>query len=148
MITNITFILDPPLGRYSSGTCVTLLARLPHPAAPSMVAPAAPAPATLRKSLRVSVRPFTPRLRVHAGRRGPRASRVRRGSLVQRASSCSSTRAFPAKSNQPPKIVANSAPIRRACPHTRAGGKVGLMYARQTTLGKDGYVFAQEKFER
>jgi hypothetical protein len=30
---------------------------------PSMVAPAAPAPATLRKSLRVRVRFFTPNLR-------------------------------------------------------------------------------------
>src|SRR5215208_768345 len=88
MITSITFVLDPPLGRYSSGTCVKLLARLPHPAAPSMVAPAAPAPATLRKSLRVRVRPFTPRLQLHAGKRGLRAS------LEQRASSHPSTRPF------------------------------------------------------
>src|SRR5215207_2202511 len=95
MITSITFILDPPLGRYSSGTCVKLLARLPHPAAPSMVAPAAPAPATLRKSLRVRVRSFTPRLLASTGKPGPRASpdrHARRTSVVQGASSRPSTR--------------------------------------------------------
>jgi hypothetical protein len=47
-----TFILDPPLGRYSSGN----LARRLHPAVPSRVIPAAPAPAIFRKSLLVNVR--------------------------------------------------------------------------------------------
>src|SRR5215207_2141486 len=117
MITSITFILDPPLGRYSSGICVRVLVKLPHPAAPSMVAPAAPAPATLRKSLRVRVRSFTLRP-PHIGKRGRelRVSpdrRAGRTSLVQTATSCPSTRAFPFASNQPPKIVANSASVRR-----------------------------------
>src|SRR5215213_3941796 len=92
MITSITFILDPPLGRYSSGTCVMLLAKLPHPAAPRMVAPASPAPATFRKSLRVRVRSFTPHLLIRAGKQGLRAPPERHASVEQRASSCPSTR--------------------------------------------------------
>src|SRR4028119_168111 len=56
MMTSTTFILDPPLGRYSLGTCVNWLAKVPHPAAPSVAAPATPAPATFRKSRRVRVR--------------------------------------------------------------------------------------------
>src|SRR5918993_659428 len=75
MMISITFILDPPLGRYSSDTCVRLVTRGLHPAVPSMVAPAAPAPATLRKSLRVRVRFFTHRLRERAGDQAPRARR-------------------------------------------------------------------------
>src|SRR5215204_2093850 len=75
-MTSITFILDPPLGRYSSDTCVRLVTRGLHPAVPSMVAPAAPAPATLRKSLRVRVRSFTHRLLPRAGDQDPRAPRV------------------------------------------------------------------------
>src|SRR5215208_1453637 len=97
MITTITFILDPPLGRYSSGTWVKLFARLPHPAAPSMVAPAAPAPATLRKSLRVRVRSFTPRLLGRTDTPKTQAfpeRRVRRALVEQRASSCPSTGPF------------------------------------------------------
>src|SRR3712207_73825 len=50
MITTTTFILDPPLGRYSLGS----LAKRLHPALPSRATPAAPAPATFRKSLRVN----------------------------------------------------------------------------------------------
>src|ERR671911_856607 len=80
MIISITFILDPPLGRYSSDTCVRLVTRGLHPAVPSMVAPAAPAPATLRKSLRVRVRSFTHRPR--AGDQDPRALRVLLGRNV------------------------------------------------------------------
>src|SRR5215218_11176225 len=76
MMTSITFILDPPLGRYSSDTCVRLVTRGLHPAVPSMVAPAAPAPATLRKSLRVRVRSFTPRLLARAGDQDPCDPRV------------------------------------------------------------------------
>src|SRR5215211_2794273 len=111
MITSITFILDPPLGRYSSGTCVKLLARLPHPAAPSMVAPAAPAPATLRKSLRVRVRSVTPRLRVDAHR----ASAFSRPPYFCSARCVFSSiyKVFSTESNQPPRIVANSFPLRR-----------------------------------
>src|SRR5215210_5931065 len=62
MMTSTTFILDPPLGRYSSGTCVNWLARVPHPAAPSVATPAVPAPATFRKSRRVRVRLVNVRL--------------------------------------------------------------------------------------
>src|SRR5215218_2418111 len=94
MIHSYIHFLYPALRVYVGGTCVKLLARLPHPAAPSMVAAAAPAPATLRKSLRVRVRSFTPRLRVKAGKPGLRPSPARRNSEVQRASSCPSTRPF------------------------------------------------------
>ena len=45
----------PPPGRYSSGSRGTLSAKPAHPAAPSRDAPAAPAPAVLKKSLRVNV---------------------------------------------------------------------------------------------
>src|SRR5215213_5008260 len=159
MITSITFILDPPLGRYSSGTCVKLLVKVPHPAAPSTVAPAAPAPATLRKSLRVRVRSFTPRLQVHTGERGSRSSSDRRAgrtSPEQRASSCPSTRAFPVASNQSPEIVANSVSVRRtsagsrtSCrPETRTGPDVSLRYARRRTFTKDGYALRYRIFRR
>ena len=55
--------------------------------------------------------------------------------------------AFSTTSHQPPEIVANRVLLRRKFfdlhtlmrPETRAGGEVGLMYARHTTLGKDGY---------
>src|SRR5215216_2144544 len=53
MITRITFGPAPPPGRYSSGSRGTLSAKPEHPAAPSKDAPAAPAPATFKKSLRV-----------------------------------------------------------------------------------------------
>src|ERR671917_2337490 len=53
MITRMTFGPVPPPGRYSSGSRGTLSANPAHPAAPSRDAPAAPAPATLKKSLRV-----------------------------------------------------------------------------------------------
>src|ERR671912_1447616 len=55
MITNITFGPVPPPGRYSSGSRGTLSAKPAHPAAPSRDAPAAPAPAALKNSLRVNV---------------------------------------------------------------------------------------------
>src|SRR5215217_3402724 len=51
----MTFNPDPPLGRYSSGTCGSLSLNLAHPPAPSRDTPAAPVPATLKKALRVSV---------------------------------------------------------------------------------------------
>src|ERR671921_1362814 len=44
----------PPPGKYSSGSRGTLSATPEHPAAPSRDTPAAPAPAALKKSLRVS----------------------------------------------------------------------------------------------
>src|SRR5688572_675245 len=56
MITKMTFGPVPPPGRYSSGRRGTLSAKPAHPAAPSRDAPAAPAPATLKKSLRVNIR--------------------------------------------------------------------------------------------
>src|SRR5918995_1465799 len=144
MITSITFILDPPLGRYSSGTCVRLLARVPHPAAPGVGPPAAPAPATLRKSLRVRVR-LIPRLQARTAKQRPQAPpgmRTGRVRAEQSVSWCPSKRASLIPSNQPPKIVANSDSLRRVSrvgSLTRAGAQVGLMYARQTTIGKDGY---------
>src|SRR5215218_8748870 len=55
MITTITFGPVPPPGRYSSGSRGTLSEKPAHPAAPSRDAPAAPAPAALKKSLRVNV---------------------------------------------------------------------------------------------
>src|SRR5919107_3971552 len=55
MITTITFGPVPPPGRYSSGSRGTLSAKPAHPAAPSRDAPAAPAPAVLKNSLRVNV---------------------------------------------------------------------------------------------
>src|SRR5215204_1269610 len=55
MITTITFGPVPPPGRYSSGSRGTLSAKLAHPAMPSRDAPVAPAPAALKKSLRVNV---------------------------------------------------------------------------------------------
>src|SRR3712207_4250111 len=51
MMITTTFILGPPFGRYSSGS----LAKRLHPAVPSNARPAAPAPATFKKSLRVNV---------------------------------------------------------------------------------------------
>src|SRR5215217_1912694 len=69
-------------------------------------------------------------------------------------------KAFSTKSNQPPKIVANSALLRRTLveehglhtlfrPETRTGGEAGLMYARQQTiLGKDGYALTYKKHGR
>src|SRR5215218_5222414 len=54
MITRITLSPDPPPGKYSSGKRGTLSAPPEHPAAPSRDTPAAPAPAALKKSLRVS----------------------------------------------------------------------------------------------
>src|SRR5215207_1249824 len=48
----MTFILEPPVGRYSSGNVATRL----HPAVPSRASPAVPVPATFKKSLRVNVR--------------------------------------------------------------------------------------------
>ena len=54
MITRITFGPAPPPGKYSSGKRGTLSANPEHPAAPSRDTPAAPAPAALKKSLRVS----------------------------------------------------------------------------------------------
>src|SRR4028119_304918 len=61
MTTSTTFILDPPLGRYSSGTCVNWLAKVPHPAAPSVAAPAGPAPAAFTESRRGRARLVQPR---------------------------------------------------------------------------------------
>src|SRR5215218_8708367 len=63
MITRITFGPPPPPGKYSSGNRGILSATPEHPAAPSRPIPAAPAPAALKKSLRVSALPvlsFTP----------------------------------------------------------------------------------------
>src|SRR5829696_6187999 len=54
MITRITLGPAPPPGKYSSGNRGTLSANAEHPAAPSRDTPAAPAPAALKKSLRVS----------------------------------------------------------------------------------------------
>src|SRR5215210_6826208 len=139
MITSITFILDPPVGRYSSDTCARFLVKPLHPVAPSMVAPAAPAPATLRKSLRVRMRFVIPRPQIHTGKR------VLRSSPEQRASSFPSTRAFLIASNQPPKIVANSVSVRRTKRGTRTGPEVGLRYARRKTITKDGYALRYGK---
>src|SRR3954454_19840144 len=97
MITSITFILDPPLGRYSSDTCVRLVTRGLHPDAPSMVAPAAPAPATLRKSLRVRVRSFTRRLPACTGEQkwwAKSGQRARRTAVRKTASYRPFTRTF------------------------------------------------------
>src|SRR5215213_8030674 len=58
MITSITFGPAPPPGKYSSGKRGTLSANPEHPAAPSRDTPAAPAPAALKKSLRVSALPI------------------------------------------------------------------------------------------
>src|SRR5687767_2669949 len=55
MSASITFGPVPPPGRYSSGIRGTLSANPAHPAAPIRDAPAAPAPAALKKSLRVNV---------------------------------------------------------------------------------------------
>src|SRR5215218_2580080 len=48
----MTFILEPPVGMYSSGNVATRL----HPVVPSRASPAVPVPATFKKSLRVIVR--------------------------------------------------------------------------------------------
>src|ERR687889_1666890 len=56
MINTITLGPDPPPGRYSSGSRGILSATPAHPAAPSSEAPATPAPAALKKSLRVNAR--------------------------------------------------------------------------------------------
>src|SRR5215213_1799041 len=54
MITRITLGPAPPPGKYSSGKRGVLSANAEHPAEPSRDTPAAPAPAALKKSLRVS----------------------------------------------------------------------------------------------
>src|SRR5215203_7092684 len=54
MITRITLGPAPPPGKDSSGKRGTLSAIAEHPAEPSRDTPAAPAPAALKKSLRVS----------------------------------------------------------------------------------------------
>src|SRR5918997_1296547 len=63
MITRITFGPLPPPGKYSPGNRGILSASPEHPAAPTRPTPAAPTPAALKKSLRVSALPvlsFTP----------------------------------------------------------------------------------------
>ena len=73
MITSITFILDPPLGRYSSGTCVRLVGEGAAPGRTEHGSPRGPGTGDLekvpaREGAAVNLASWTRR------KRGPRSS--------------------------------------------------------------------------